>query len=60
MAQIETRELKRIGEGALYKHNKLYMPAKVAEYLEVNVNEQITYYQILDPDYKDVVVLKKG
>ena len=59
MARIETRELKPMGEGTLFRHNKLYIPARVAKYLELNTDEGVTYYQILDPNYQDVVVIKK-
>jgi len=60
MARIDDRELVEMGGGALYKHNKLYIPARVVEFLGLDAGEEVTYYQIFDPDYKDVVVIKKA
>lgn len=60
MAQIEDRELVKMGDGNLLKYNKMYIPANVVKYLGLDAGKSgVTYYQIFDPDYTDVVVIKK-
>ncbi|MGD0449933.1 MAG: hypothetical protein ABSA79_02615 [Candidatus Bathyarchaeia archaeon] len=59
MVTIAPNELKSIGTGKLYSNNKLYIPASVVDHLELGVNQDIEYFQILDPNYQDYIVIKK-
>ena len=60
MADIDRKELDDIGKGSLFKHNKLYIPARVARHLGLNVDDEVIYYQILDPNHRNIIVIEKG
>jgi len=59
MVTIPPNELKSIGTGKVCNNNKLYIPASVVDHLGLNVNQDIEYFQLLDPNYQDYIVIKK-
>ena len=60
MVSIDPSELNKLGRGNLFASYKMYFPKRVAEYLELQQKDEVTYYQILDPKFRDVIIIKKS
>ena len=60
MASIDPGELNKIGQGTLFASYKMYFPKRVAEYLGLEEKDEVTYYQVLDPEHRDIVIIKKS
>ena len=56
---IIDKELNKLGIGRIHFGQKLYLPKNVMTYLELEEKDQVEYYQILHPDYKNIVIIKK-
>ena len=59
MVEIADEELVRLGEGPCHVGNKLYVPKTVMEYLKLAPKDKVEYSLILDPKYRDLIVIKK-
>ena len=61
MADIKSEELVRLGEGPYYRVGyKLYIPKNVVDFLELKEKDKVAYFIVLDPKYRDLIVLKKA
>ena len=59
MVEITPKDLVKLGYGPCHVGNKLYVPKTVIEHLELEPQEKVDYFIILDPEYRDLVVIKK-
>jgi hypothetical protein len=48
-----------MGTGDVLQAQKIFAPRKMLDYLSLNRGDKVEYFQILDADYKDVILIKK-
>ena len=59
MVEIKPDELTWIGEGPCYPDYKIYLPKVGHQHLNLTARDKVDYYIVLDPRYKDMIVIKK-
>ena len=60
MVDIKSEELVKFGEGLVHTGYKIYVPKNVFDHLKLRTKDKIDYFLILDPKYKDLIVIKKA
>jgi hypothetical protein len=59
LAKIDDNELREVGTGPISPGHKAYMPTDVMKIIDVKDGNSVVYFEILDPKYKDLLVVKK-
>jgi len=59
LATISPVELSSMGTGGVLQAQKIYAPRMVLDYLSLSRGDQLEYFQILDPNYRNVILIKK-
>lgn len=59
MVEIAPEDLVRLGEGPCHVGNKLYVPKTVMEHLKLAPKDKVEYFLLLDPKYRELIVIKK-
>lgn len=60
MADIKSEELIKFGEGLVHAGYKIYVPKNIFDHLKLKPKDRVEYFLILDPKYKDLIVVKKA
>jgi len=60
MVDIKTEELVKLGEGPVYEGYKIYVPKTVFDHLKLKPKDKVEYFLILDPNYRDLILIKKA
>ena len=59
MATITEKELSSMGTGDVLQAQKIFAPRKMLDYLSLDRGDQVEYFQILDANYRNVILLRK-
>jgi bifunctional DNA-binding transcriptional regulator/antitoxin component of YhaV-PrlF toxin-antitoxin module len=52
--------LVKLGEGPVYGGYKIYVPKTVFDHLKLKPKDKVEYFLILDPNHKDLIIIKKA
>jgi hypothetical protein len=48
-----------MGTGDVLQAQKIFAPRKMLDYLSLDRGDQVEYFQILDANYRNVILLRK-